>query len=268
MKRTATIKERFADEVEEASERFGDHEGLDTSRVLRWLANFDDEHLPLAVRVLQGIRYYAASQIRAMARELVTIVMADFEGLDPKDVYFVHVGGLGSSSGIIMRVVRDLKESKDARIISMVDLEKLPTGEGSVLVFIDDFSGTGEQLKEWWERVEPLVRPKNACIVVALLVMNGRAREEIEGFADCLFCIDELKDQMNVLSEDSTQFDEGDKKTLKKYCQETGCEPVYVHGYGQCGLLVAFKHGCPDDSLPVLWYESEHWDYLFKRSAI
>jgi hypothetical protein len=268
MNRKRTIKDDYLDDIESAADRFGDHEGLDGARVLAWMANFDDEHLSLAQKVLGVIRYYSTSRIRAMTRELVNSILQDFEGLEQKDFYFVHVRDVGSSSGIIMRVLRDLPDLKNAKRITMADLEKTQIDNSSVIVFIDDFSGTGDQLTEWWEDVEPLVRPKNACIVVGLLVLNARAREKINKFAHQVFCVDELNENCNVLSNESGQFEDAQKKLLGEYCERTECENDFLRGYGQCGLLVAFKHGCPDDSLPILWYSSDAWTHLFKRSAL
>ena len=25
-------------------------------------------------------------------------------------------------------------------------------------------------------------------------------------------------------------------------------------GYGSCGLMISFQHGCPNNSIPILWY--------------
>lgn len=36
-------------------------------------------------------------------------------------------------------------------------------------------------------------------------------------------------------------------------------------GYGGLGCMVAYEHGVPDDSLQLLWGESETWQPLFKR---
>ena len=42
----------------------------------------------------------------------------------------------------------------------------------------------------------------------------------------------------------------------------------FERGFGNCGLLLAFKHGCPNNSLPVLWYSRNNWRPFFNRRAI
>lgn len=268
MSRLTKIEAQHSSEIREASDRFGDHENMTAGRVLNWIAQFADNHLPLAIKVLKNIKYYASSNIRAMTRELIRIVMQEFQGVDQQRIVFVPVGPPGSGSTIMVRVLRDLKEFKGVKVASMADLERLEPEKLSAIVFMDDLSGTGDQLSEWWENVEPLVRPKRVRIVVALLVMFSRARLRINEFAEDALCVDELDERENVLSSQNTQFDEAERKLLHRYCRRTGCPPKFERGYGACGLLLAFKHGCPNNSLPILWFGSEKWHALFVRRAI
>jgi hypothetical protein len=71
-----------------------------------------------------------------------------------------------------------------------------------------------------------------------------------------------------VLSEPSGLFSADQKARLLDYCVATGCSEKFVKGYGDAGLLVAFKHGCSNNSLPVLWVTSDDWQGLFRRRAI
>lgn len=36
-------------------------------------------------------------------------------------------------------------------------------------------------------------------------------------------------------------------------------------GFGNLGCMIAYEHGIPDDSLQLLWDESETWKPLFER---
>ena len=268
MPRLTRIEAEYSDHIREAVGRFGDHEGITAGHILKWIGQFADEHLPLAGKVLQTIRYYGAANIRAMARELVYIIWQEFPGVDRSRVIFVPVGSPGSGADIIVRILRQLQEVRGTRIVTMADLERIDPGGVSGIVFIDDFSGTGDQLAEWWGIVEPIVRPKEVPILVALLVMNGRARSKIEEFAQAALCVNELDEGADVFSEHNGDFDEIEKGLLLQYCERTGCEVSLVRGYGSCGLLVGFRHGCPNNSLPILWFEHTRWRSLFMRRGI
>ena len=150
----------------------------------------------------------------------------------------------------------------------MSDLAALRLEASSGLVFLDDFSGTGDHLVEWWQSVEPLVRPVGGAVVVALLVLGGPARPRLEQFAAHVLSVDELHEDDNVFSETRRDFDSVEKERLLVYCRSTGCAEHLIRGYGSSGLLLVFKHGCPNNSLPILWCGSEIWQALFKRRAI
>jgi hypothetical protein len=262
------IDAQYLAEIDAATDRFGDHESMSRGRVLAWLGQFEDVDLQVATAVLSQVHYYNAANIRAMSRQLVAMVGEEYAQVPRQEIVFVPVGEPGSSAGIIARAIREVSGGERPRVVHMADIERLDPASVSVVVLIDDFSGTGQQLFEWWETVEPVIRPKEAEVVVALLVMNERARQEIERFADKTVAVVELDGQANVLSEESGIFSGEGKATILKYCHRTGARAEYVRGRGDCGLLVAFRHGCPNNSLPILWHQSKKWQALFRRSAL
>jgi len=152
-------------------------------------------------------------------------------------------------------------------MLSMLDLSRLNPGGARAVVFIDDFSGTGLTLEKWWENVEPLIQPIGAAVFVGLLVLNEQARTRIEQFAGVL-AVDGLDTSSNVLADDNHEFSHRQKTRLLEHCRRTQCGREYERGFGGCGLLLAFKHGCPNNSLPVLWHSAGKWRPLFNRRAI
>lgn len=143
MPRLDRIDAEYNPELDEAAARFGDHEGMTRGRILRWLGQFADEHLPLAATLLGEIRYYGAGNIRAMVGQLVAMVRARFPHVAPARIWFVPAGDVGSSAGIMARALRDIRPR--LQIISFTDIESLAPADVNVIVFVDDFSGTGEQ---------------------------------------------------------------------------------------------------------------------------
>lgn len=253
--------------IQRAAQDFGDHEGVTEGKVLRWLLNFSDADLEVGIKVLQRIRYYSISNIWAMTQELVKIVRKEFADTPWDKVFFVPMGAAYSGAMTIARVLRDTRVVQKSNIKFMADLEKMPPEKLGVLVFIDDFSGTGKTLQDWWPLAESIVLPKKVPFVLGLLVLNGKARSVVEKLVGRVYCVDELDETENVLSSVSPHFSSTEKDTLGRYCKATKASVDYVHGLGECGLLLAFKHGCPNDSLPILWHASDSWDALFRRSG-
>jgi hypothetical protein len=268
MTRLTKISTEYHAEIGEAASRFGDHEDVSEGRIANWMKQFDDGDLNLASRVLKKIRYYAASNIRSMTRELCQMILEDHSETPASRVAFVAAGDPGSSSEIIHRVLRDVPATRKCRKMRMTDLVNLKEGDVSVLVLLDDFSGTGKQMSDWWANIETLVRPLNALVIVAVLALNKEAEDAILEFADECFHVDYFNDDANVFSGHNRDFSDGDRKMIEEYCNRTNCKPAFRKGFGECGLLVAFKHGCPNNSLPILWWNQDGWVPLFKRSAI
>jgi len=268
LKNASIVQATFNRQIQRAATAFGDHEGINDARIIRWILQFSNEDFQLAIKILDNITYYSTGNIRAMIRELLDIIHQKFEDIPQERILFIPIGEPYEGSRIIARFLRDLLGRRQARrrIKHMLDLDRLTEGTYDAIVFLDDFSGTGSRLVRWWDMVEPLVRPKDVHFVVALLVLNHIARPAIEDFSEVL-CIDELNEEDNVISEESRRFEDTEKTKIIHYCESTGCNPDYRLGYGNCGLLVAFKHQCPNNSLSILWHTNESWEGLFRRSA-
>lgn len=267
MRRTTRIQLEFSDAIERAVDDFGDHEGMTEARLLRWLDQFADEDLGLAIEVVKAVRYFDTANIRSMTKKLYRMITAELADRGFTSAVFVAAGGSGSGSATVVRALRELVRGTPYRIATMLEVASIVPGGVDAIVFVDDFSGTGDTLVEWWANVEPIVRPNNAAVFVGLLVLNERARPRLEEFADVL-SVTELGPEANVLGNDSNVFSKEQQERLLKYCRSTGCSRRYERGYGACGLLVALKHGCPNDSLPILWHDGDVWRPLFNRRAI
>lgn len=151
-------------------------------------------------------------------------------------------------------------------------LADVPTRPSTRAIFLlDIFSGTGQQIKDWWKSNESLLLPwsdKSVELILGILVLNCKAAVSLKSIPTNKEYVSYLGERYNVLSRDSKIFTTAEKELIKSYCRRTNCPSEYVYGRGNCGLLVSFKYGCPNNSLPILWYNSKRWNQLFKRYAI
>lgn len=263
-----SIYANHSKDIDRSAQDFGDHEGVTKGKIVRWISNFSDEHTGTAAKILQKMRYYSASNIRSMTCELVKIAKQEFTDVSWDKVIFVPIGETYGGSAVIARALRETHMVLTKNIKHIADLEKVLPTQMSALVFVDDFCGTGDTLKEWWPIIESIVLPKNAPFAIALLVLNGTARAAAQELTDKILCVEELDENDNVLSANSKHFTPVEKSIILGYCRKTGCSLDIVRGHGDCGLLLAFKYACPDNSLPILWYENHDWEALFKRHAL
>jgi hypothetical protein len=267
MTRTATVEASYQAQIAAAHERFADHEDMDGARILNWLLQFDDPDLPLGVRILEAVRYVKGSDIRSMSRDLFAMVRDELARQGLNRAAFVAAGTPGSGSGTVARVLRESIRGSSHANMSMWHLATAAPGSLDAVVFFDDFSGTGQTLKDWWATVEASVRPITTDVYVGLLIATNRARRAVEDFAQVL-AVSELAPRENALANDSDLLTAKEKARTRDYCARTGTQAIYHEGYGGCALLLAFKHGCPDNSLPILWADTAAWRPLFSRSAI
>lgn len=266
MNRSASIAAEYSDAIEAAVELCSDHEGMSEARILRWVAQFSDEDLPLAAKLLSQLRYFNAMNIRSMTRQLVQLAEVEI-GASSDNALFIPVSSVpGGGAETVARVLRSLRDPFRPNVATMVDLHE-PPDDIDFLVFVDDFSGTGDTLASWWDNVETLVRPIGAASVFAALIMTSQALARASELGDAMSMV-ELGVEANVLHEESGVFEKAEQQRILDYCVRTGCSNRYLRGYGESGLLLAFTHGCPNNSLPILWYGGEEWTELFRRRAI
>ena len=267
MSRTTTIRNSYSQAVESALDRFGDHEGMNEARVMRWMEQFPDDALPIAAKVLERVRYFTGLNLRAMTKTLFAMTVDELMSAGHRKVAFVAVGEAGSGSGVVVRVLRELIKGTPHKLLSMLHVSQLKPGDIDAIVFVDDFSGTGRTLQQWWGNIESLVLPISVSVFVGLLVLNEKARATIEEFA-VVIAAEELDSGADALAATTKVFSPAEKTRLVQFCKKTGCGAQFERGFGQCGLLVAFKHGCPNNSLPILWWTNDGWRGLFNRRAI
>ncbi|MHC4402187.1 MAG: phosphoribosyltransferase-like protein [Planctomycetota bacterium] len=263
-----SLEVRYHDDIEFAVSEYGDHSGVTRARVVRWMRQVASRRQPLAARVLRSLRYYADNNLRSMARQLAEAVYSEYSEIQKNRIFFVPIGRRGSGADQVARYLRTLRLVANTRIVELIDLHRKPAEEIDVVVAFDDFSGTGQTIREWWDMNATLILPKQADLVLGVLVLNHLARPPLEEISEQIMAIDELSEKYNVFDDDCERFTKNEKRSLLTLCRATGCSDAYLKGRGECGLLVVFKHGCPNNSLPILWHHREGaWEALFQRRA-
>ena len=260
------IETRFNTLIENFCETCGDNPSINRPKLLKWIEQFNSNSYSIPEKVLKELRYYSSSNLSRMTAELVEIVYNEFK-CQKKDLFFVPIGDDGSGSQIIARSLRNNEKVIASNVINIhkLHLTKSEEAKNKIIVFLDDFSGTGDTFETWWLMNEPLIYPFNAKLGIALAVLNQKAEIKIRSYIPHTFYIDYLSDRHNVFNETSEIFDQKEKTKLLEYCSHTGCGQNYIKGYGECGLMISFQHGCPNNSIPILWYNRNKWLNLFNR---
>lgn len=257
---------------EDAAKVFRDHEGMSVNIVRDWSVQFGSANQKLVFKLLNNIKYYSATTIREMVEKLVVAVCDRLQLNDLRRMLFVPIGKPYEGSAIIARALRSSKGIRPNQIKYQTELATVPKKPHiRAIVLLDVFSGTGGQICDWWTNMETLLLPwadKSVKLVLGILAMNCKALKALKNIPAAKIHISYFDIKYNVLSEKSKVFLDPEKQLIKKFCKATNCDREYLYGKGECGLLVAFKHGCPNNSLPILWYESDRWKRMFRRRAL
>ena len=119
----------------------------------RWIKQFDRKNRKLAIRLLQNVIYLPEKQTRKILvdQNAALVKRLNAAGLPSKNLIYVQIDDAGSSSPVMLNILRDAAqlERSGCRFVDAHDSLRLneimnEIGEGA-LIYVDDFVGTGNQ---------------------------------------------------------------------------------------------------------------------------
>jgi len=147
--------------------------------------------------------------------------------------------------------------------ISAAEIPGLQLQDADTLVFVDDFSGTGSQVVEFWPATQELIASEaKTFLILAATTADAKSRIERETSLK-VYTNKILGNNRNVFGENSQLFDARARTKLLRYC--TLADKKAPKGFGECGLLFAFSHTTPNNSLPILHASKRTWRGLLPR---
>lgn len=258
--------------LQDAVNIFREHEGVNIASMKKWSAQFGRENQQLVLKILKNIKYYSGATMRQMVEALVQSVCTHLQLGDRSKILFVPIGEPYEASAIVARALRSSRGIRPHQIKYQTALAVVPRiPDIRAIVLLDVFSGTGSHISDWWTNMETLLLPwehKSVTLILGILAMNYKAAKALKSIPADKLHVSYLDIRHNVLSKKSKAFLPSEKELIRKFCKKTKCSREYLYGKGECALLVVFKHGCPNNSLPILWHESDRWRNIFLRRAL
>ena len=122
----------------------------------RWVDQFDKKDRKLAIRLLDNIIYLSEYDTKQILMEQNAALMERLKaaGLPPKKLIYVQVHDAGSSSPVMLSLLRDAAnlERQGCKFVDARDIKRLSETMNEVgvgaLIYVDDFVGTGNQFCE------------------------------------------------------------------------------------------------------------------------
>lgn len=281
-------------ELVELVESWGLYKGqqITEDKVRVWLEQFGKPRQQrMMFKVLQGLRFYTSAAIREKMKEIDSFVRRDSLRQYPKgkrkraDILVSYLDSLGKSGAHFARLYADVADIYVDNVVEKGRLVELLLNQPDIqaLVFIDDFVGTGNSaityLKEVCKDITPVIKGRDLKLkfvfvsIVAFTEGWLRLQKEVDSLGvDVLLHTCETLDQKNqCFSENSLYYtNAAEREQAKELAINFGkqLEKKWPLGYGNLELALVFEHGCPNNSLPILWDDASgdfEWRPLFKR---
>jgi hypothetical protein len=277
--------------------------------IQRWIANFagerrEDEHLH-ALFLLSHFSYFNSRMMRvllgALYRDLIqypiiaklrrdnanTLDIGLIDSLYRAELKRMRFVGLGNPSESGNHLLYYFRQENALSPKSFVHPHELYDSRSngiqlvaalSRVVFLDDFCGSGRQVRRFTRNIIPRIRADNPTIRLSyhplFATSAGLQRVRDVGVFDEVEALCELDESFRALSPSSRYFLENHEGVSRDFaiamCEKYGqsIEPSAPMGFRDCQLLVGFAHNVPNNTLPIFWSEGNDahpWTPVFAR---
>lgn len=285
-------------------------------RLDRWLSNFDGAADPAKARLhalylASEFLYFGDREIRALLialyRDLYRYpILAELRrtsNLKPgsdelgnlfatalANTRFLPLGNPSESSSLLLYYFRQENGLDKRLFVNAHELLKgLATGAPQLsfpsvrrYVYIDDFCGSGTQVKRYSREVIQALRAAASAASSSIRIdyfpvvasSHGVAAVKKAGLFDRVEAVVELDQSYRCFCPTARQFvgapSEIDKAYAEELCRQFGRDLMRGQplGYRPGQLMLGFHHNTPNNTLPIFWCESNgprRWRPLFRR---
>lgn len=252
-------------------------------QVKSWLENFEENEVDHVLDFLFYLEYISFSELQLRLNEQLASLNKHFG----KNIKYLLVpyAKYPKSNDIVMYLISKCpafsKLAKENRIDITFDIQTSVFKEDTVLVFVDDFIGTGKSFQKWYRKnnvasifgANPYIYEEQA--ILTAIIMEDGDRFFKHHYPEIII-FSELRSK--IFCRTSSPFNLSSNRTAMrnlclKYGREivTGFQPpnklLYAPlGFDKSEALVAFDYGTPNNSLSIIWGDS-NWRPIFPRFA-
>lgn len=234
-----------------------------------WLARFSAEDQAVAEKVLDRVILISEEEIQRGYRAALETIPGwnRRRARRPGEWVIVGFGGAGQSGAEMLRKFREANRLSSDRFdylfASVTDLAGLELTEADTVVFVDDFSGTGDQITAHWPIHAELAGGARSFIVLTAATEHAVQRIMQLANLDELLVAEVLAKDKDIFAEECLDFSPAEKEALLSYCSLADARNP--RGFGRCGLLFVLSHKTPNNSVPILHANKPSWRGLFPR---
>jgi len=222
----------------------------------RWLKQFEKKDWGLLLSFLSRIVYFSSKRTETILLDLNKQVIERLEkdGLNYKDVIYVQIHDAGSSSPVMLNLLRDgaLLERRGCNFVDGKDVRKLNTLTnklgGGAIIYIDDFSGSGNQFCDTHDFIKDYIIGNFAeYFMLPCICEESFEKVSNRGISVMSYLIHMKADR--PLHSDSKLLDNNSKRRLTDLC--TTIDNKGGLGYRKIASMVVFSRNTPN-TVPVI----------------
>lgn len=271
------------------SDRFNN--SLSQLDIITWLENFEKTDWKKALTVLNNFEYYSTKDIiKEYENGLKNII--DSGNFD-ENIFLIPVGNLrkrenkqevyyfGKSGAAMVYYLKKTpsfnNNSKKLKLLEEDKLAELP--ENAKIVMVDDFSGTGGTILEYYQGIKTKLPEKHTAIALTIAFMEKA--EEVLNKSNIQIIGNKRRPSF---SERGSVFGYYPKmKAIRDFCFKYGdnlyplenyTKNITKHhplGFLNTQALIGFEHSIPNNTLSIIWADCKNksngvsWNPLFPR---
>lgn len=239
--------------------------------VTKWLENFEESEAFIALDFLFYLEYITTSELQNRLEEQLIAIEKNFG--NTANYLFCSYAKYPKSNDLVLYLLSKCPTFKKfalenrAKIVNPLESSNLQ--EVDTVIYVDDFIGSGNSFTEWYKEKEILkkihqksILHERQAILAAIVMEEGKELLQIK-FPDIKIYA-ELRSK--AFCENRSPFNltnnrEQLRMIASKYGKLISKNPL---GYDNSQSLVAFEYGTPNNSLPIIWSES-NWHPIFPR---
>ena len=247
--------------------------------IIKWLNNFEEDEIKYAVDIASNLTVYTSYEIEEVINSSLSSL---YPNMQENEVLIINpIGNFGKSGSMVTYFFQKTdfyrKNKRRVLMIPTIDLVSFEETIMYSLVLLDDFVGSGNSVKTYYEeRISPIKGKFKEISFVGIAAMK-KGIETINPIFDKVE-VPNSNIFKKAFSSDASYFGYRKYANHREFCYKYGVrltkpkvrsdkskKYISALGYANSQALVSFSHGTPNNTLPIIWSNKNDWFPLIPR---